>query len=303
MLQHHALHKLDLVKGLFSALVKTFSDMVQVSSHPEILVLGAGWTSTFLIPLLQGEGVKYAATSTTGRCGTIKFIFEPDALESSAFKVLPDATTILITFPLRGIGQSKKLVDFYSETHTSRPHYILLGSIGIWQVGGQAGWLDRHSPYDTKNERAIAEDEMMQSGGCIMNLAGLWGGARSAQRFVRRAASTKSKLKCKGSLHLIHGRDVARAIYAVHKEWPGPSRWILTDQFVHDWWALLAEWGSAGAAETEEDATGESLSWVRELMEEEGVRGLPRPLETLGSAYDSRDFWNRFDLSPVVARL
>ncbi|ERF74237.1 hypothetical protein EPUS_03427 [Endocarpon pusillum Z07020] len=277
--------------------------MVQVKFECELLILGAGWTSTFLIPLLRDEKVGYAATSTTGRSSTIKFIFEPDASDSTAFKVLPEARTILVTFPLRGTGQSQKLVDFYHQTHTSRPHYIQLGYTGIWRGDGQTVWLDRHSPYDTTNERAMAEDELMQNGGCVLNLAGLWGGERSAQRFGRRAASTKEKLKGKGSLHLIHGRDVARAIYAVHRAWPGASRWILTDRFVHDWWALLAEWGSEGAVEGEEDATGEALVWVRELMEEEGVKALPRSVEKMGRAYDSTEFWNKFNLSPVRARL
>jgi hypothetical protein len=276
---------------------------MQVRSEVRFLILGAGWTSTFLIPLLQEEKVDYAATSTTGRPGTIKFIFEPDAVSPSEFKVLPEATTILITFPLRGVGQSKTLIDLYHETHHTRPHCIQLGSTGIWRGGAHPGWMDRHSPYDTENERAIAEDELIQNGGCVLNLAGLWGGERSPPRFVRRAASTKAKLKEKGSLHLIHGRDVARAIHAVHKDWPGAGRWLLTDTFVRDWWALLAGWGSAGAAGEEEDATGEALRWVRELMEEDGVKALPRSVETLGRAYDSREFWERFGLSPVVARL
>lgn len=276
---------------------------MQVKSGCEFLILGAGWTSTFLIPLLQDEEVDYAATSTTGRSGTIKFIFQPAAEDATAFELLPEATTVLITFPLRGLGQSEKLVGFYHQTHASRPHFILLGSTGIWQIAGQEVWLNRHSPYDEKNDRAIAEDEMMQLGGSVMNLSGLWGGERSARRFIRRAAFSKSVLKSKGALHLIHGRDVARAIYAVHKKWPGPSRWMLTDQFVYDWWALLAEWGSQGADQSDEDAMGESLQWVRELMEETGVRALPRSPEQLGRAYDSREFWNTFDLSPVRARL
>lgn len=276
---------------------------MQVRVGCEFLILGAGWTSTFLIPLLQDEKVQYAATSTTGRADTIKFIFEADAVDSSAFKVLPEATTILITFPLRGIGQSQKLMTFYHETHTSKPHFIQLGSTGIWQIESRPGWVDRHSPYDTKNDRAVAEDELMQSGGCVLNLAGLWGGERSPPRFVRRAASTKVQLKGRTSLHMIHGRDVARAIYAVHKDWPGSGRWMLTDQFVYDWWTLLAEWGSVGTDESSGDATGEALRWVRELMEEEGIRALPRSMETLGRTYDTREFWKRFNLSPVRAGL
>lgn len=277
--------------------------MTQIKLGCEVLILGAGWTSTFLIPLLRDEKVNFAATTTTGRSDTIKFIFDPDAVDSRAFKVLPEANTILITFPLRGVGQSNKLADFYHETHTSKPNYIMLGSTEIWQDLGAAGWMDRHSPYDTKNQRAIAEEEMMQRGGCILNLSGLWGGSRSPRRFIRRAVSTKAKLKARASLHMVHGRDVARAIYAVHQDWPGASRWMLTDQFVYDWWALLAEWGSEGAEEPGEDAAGEALRWVRELMKEEGVRALPRSAETLGRAYDSREFWSRFNLSPVRAGL
>jgi hypothetical protein len=277
--------------------------MTQLKLRCEVLILGAGWTSTFFIPLLQDEEVEYIATSTTGRSGTVKFIFDPDATESKAFEILPEATTVLITFPLKGVGQSSKLVDFYHETHTSKPHFVQLGSTGIWQAEGQAGWMDRHSPYDTKNERAIAEDELMLRGGSVLNLSGLWGGERSVRRLVRRAASTKARLEGKGSLHLIHGRDVARAIYAVHKDWPGASRWMLTDQFVHDWWALLAQWGSEGVDDSGADATGDPLRWVRELMEEHGVKALPRSVETLGRAYDSREFWNRFKLSPVRAML
>lgn len=283
--------------------VRSSKEAMQVKLGCEVLILGAGWTSTFLLPLLQDEKVEYTATSTTGRPGTIKFIFEADAADSSAFEVLPEARTILITFPLRGIGQSKKLTDFYHETHAARPHYIQLGSTEIWQIESCAGWVDRHSSYDTKNGRAIAEDELKQDGGCVLNLAGLWGGSRSPPRFLRRATSTKSQLKGRSSLHLIHGRDVARAIYAVHKDWPGPSRWMLTDQFVYDWWALLAEWGSAGVDESGGDATGEPLTWVRELMEEEGIRALPRSMKTLRRTYDSREFWNRFNLSPVRAGL
>jgi hypothetical protein len=276
---------------------------MQVRSEVKFLILGAGWTSNYLIPILQEKKVAYIATSTTGRPGTIKFIFEPDAIEPSGFEVLPEATTILITFPLKGVGQSKKLIDFYHETHHTKPHYIQLGSTEIWRAGAHPGWMDRHSPYDTKNERAIAEDELIQLGGCVLNLAGLWGGERSARRFVRRAASTKAILKEKGSLHLIHGRDVARAIHAVYKDWPGAGRWLLTDTFVRDWWALLAGWGSEGATGEDDPAAGEALGWVRELMAEEGVKALPRSVDTLGRAYDSREFWERFNLSPVVARL
>ena len=43
-----------------------------------------------------------------------------------------------------------------------------------------------------------------------------------------------------GSLHMIHGLDVARAILAVHAEFSKAQgqQWIITDGSVYDWWDL-----------------------------------------------------------------
>ena len=276
---------------------------MQAKTKTSFLILGAGWTSTFLIPLLEQKKVDYAATTTTGRDHTIQFKFEADSKDSSSFKVLPEAKTVLIAFPLRGIGQSKKLLQFYHDTHTAKPHYILLGSTGIWPSVGQAGWITRNTSHDPENQRAVAEDEIITLGGCVLNLSGLWGNGRSPKRFLRRAVTSKAQLKSKRSLHMIHGQDVARAIHAVFKAWPGPSRWLLTDQLVYDWYELFAAWGSEGADESHPDAGGEALTWVRELMKEEGIRALPRSMEALGRTCDSTEFWQRFNLSPVRARL
>jgi hypothetical protein len=40
-----------------------------------------------------------------------------------------------------------------------------------------------------------------------------------------------------------------------------------------------------------------------ELMDEEGVRALPREMAKLGRLLDSRDFWTTFKLVPTRARL
>ena len=120
---------------------------------------------------------------------------------------------------------------------------------------------------------------------------------------------------------MIHGLDVARAILAVHAEFSKAQgqRWIITDGRVYDWWDLASAWGtsyeprsdeppgnqSSNSAFTSEgvEDRGPHAKWVRELMQEFGVRALPRNVEALGRAFDSRDFWSTFDLSPIKARL
>ncbi|KAK0648604.1 hypothetical protein B0T16DRAFT_325331 [Cercophora newfieldiana] len=293
----------------------------------DLLILGAGWTSTFLIPLLQQHRTSFAATTTSGRpvAGhpTIPFRFNPSDPDQTAIAALPRARTLLITFPLYGSGASKTLVETYTATHqsaaqnaASKFRFIQLGSTGIWQGGGQtlvsegrSPWLTRHSPYDTTNARAVAEDELLSLGGCVLNLAGLWGGARDPRAWVQRVAKTKEEVRGKKSLHLIHGVDVARGIAAVvgceGGVWEGSGRgqrWMLTDGFVYDWWALLAGWaeGVDGREEPSEQA-----GWVFELMGEEGseVRGLPRSMEALGRCYDSREFWRVFGVVPLKGRV
>ena len=106
----------------------------------DLLILGAGWTSTFLIPLCAARGVTYAATTRTGRDGTIAFEFDPASDDAGPYAALPRAQTVLITFPIYAPGASARLVRLYQQTHpdpeegSSKTAFIQLGSTGIWDV-------------------------------------------------------------------------------------------------------------------------------------------------------------------------
>lgn len=191
-------------------------------------------------------------------------------------------------------------------------------------------WTTRYSPYATSNPRAAAEDELLSlsPNAVVLNLAGLWGGSRDIVNWIPRVTPTKEATRVKGSLHLVHGRDVARAIVAVHlapaaahaaaspsdltaaaeKARPLGRRYLITDQRVYDWWDLassrpLPATAGAKVARTEADEHRERVAgWVGELMEEEGVEGLPRSAEELGRAMSSREFWREFGLMPEVGR-
>jgi hypothetical protein len=152
-------------------------------------------------------------------------------------------------------------------------------------------WRDRHTPVDTTKARVLTEVELLnilKTSSCVLNLSGLWGGTRDMRHVVGRVAPTKSALAQKGSIHMIHGLDVARCIRAVHENFTA-GRWLLTDMRVYDWWELVSAWG----AREEGTATKEHVDWVRELILEGGIRALPRAPEQLGGkALDSREFWD-----------
>ena len=111
-------------------------------------------------------------------------------------------------------------------------------------------------------------------------------------------------------------------------------RWVITDLRCYDWWALGMEWGryarekkelegrgavgKGGEREEEEgvhapepgkgEGEGEREEWryeqwVRELMEEEGVRALPRDSGMLGRKMDGRGFWGAVGDVPEVGRV
>lgn len=285
----------------------------------DLLILGAGWTSTFLIPLLKERNYNFAATTTDGRkvegSETIKWRFDPDSQDGSGLGSLPLAQHVLVTFPLSSAEQADFLVKSYVDGHSrhrDQIRFIQLGSTGIWQIPQKTIWVTRWSPYNHSMPRATAEDALLKHGHCVVNLAGLWGGQRDPKDWVDRVAKTKEDVKGKKSLHLIHGLDVSRAIIAIMGDWDTAKgqRWMLTDGFVYDWWALFAGWADKKkkeeantAGDKVDDMPSDQARWVFELMTEEKIWALPRSMNVLGRCYYGREFWDTFKLAPLKARV
>jgi hypothetical protein len=274
----------------------------------DVLILGAGWTSTFLIPELKKEGITYGATTTTGRDNTIPFSFNPDSGDAEPYKRLPSAQTVLVTFPLKGHGQSKNIVGLYRSVHGAKNSWIQLGSTGIFNQLPD-DWSTDDSPYDTSDTRAVAEDELLALGGCVLNLSGLYGGSRVPRTWLPRLAKSKDDVRKRGAVHFVHGEDVARAIIATHQNYTTGKRWIITDLRVYDWYDLIMSF-SAMTAEQEASADADDTAlrlqfnkWVGELMLEEGIRALPREMELLGRKLDARAFWKHHETWPRHPRL
>jgi len=288
--------------------------MPRLQERVDILILGAGWTSTFLIPLLEREGYTYAATTTDGRNGTIPFKFDPGSDDPEPFELLPPARTALIVFPLKGHGEASQFLMLYRNTRHSDglPHFIQLGVTSIWTA---ETWQDETSPYDKENPRAIAEDELMaHSSASVLSLAGLYGGARQPRDWLTRVIKSKGELKAKGALHVVHGEDVARAIVALHRTFTPGKRWLLCDTHVYDWWDLAQDWATQALKDAEKGGAStisperveqynKMLSWVGELMVEEDVRALPRDTSSVGRRLDGRGFWKFMRIWPTQGRI
>ncbi|KAJ3064820.1 hypothetical protein HK102_008096 [Quaeritorhiza haematococci] len=266
-----------------------------------ILIIGKGWTGDFLVKECDSRDISFAATTTDGRDDTTPFRFDPLSEDPKPFQQLPPAETIVITFPILGAQAIQRFLSLFHKTHphSEKTKWILLGATSAWNKSDDGSvWVDRHKPVVKYDKRVEGENELLKSTastsdagtklGCVLSLAGLWGGSRQPRNWLSRVASTKQQLEAKGSLHLIHGEDVARAIVAAHENFTPGQRWLITDMHVYDWWSLAASWG----------ATGQHGTWVRELLATSGIRALPRPMEQLQRALDSREFWKHFNLVP-----
>lgn len=177
-----------------------------------------------------------------------------------------------------------------------------------------AGLSTSQTPITEPTPRSSSEDAVLTShkqSATILNLAGLYGGStRHPVNWLAKVADSQDKLAAKGSLHLVHGRDVARAILAVwesvaqgtHSDIWG-RRWIVTDGRVYDWWQLATQLPTLATTR----ATYQQ--WVDELRKEYAVKKLPRhtadpldPAQTpphfLDRALSSTEFWNAIGLQP-----
>ena len=290
------------------------TSMTRSTSHIQdldFLVLGAGWLFQFLEPLLKSRNLSYAYTTTTGREGSIKFVFHSHPPEDSnsptasnekdQFSQLPRAKTVLITFPVKGKPALRRLVHGYENVNPQNTtQWILLGSTGVYALPpdhppDSFRWFDNESDPTAPSERWDAEACLLEEfQGCVLNLSGLYGEpGRDRKIWERALPDSKEGLAAKKSVHFIHGRDVARVVLRVSEKGRFTcDRWVVTDGRVYDWWELAWERGG--------EADGERYRrWVLELMREGDVRALPRNVESLGRGLDGRAVWKCLGIVPL----
>lgn len=154
----HQQHHMSPWDCFSSSLATAFAPRASSSSpaHVDLLLLGSGWTSTFVLPLAADAGLSTAFTTRAGGGGSIQWQFDPKSDDVESFRVLPDATTVLIVFPVYEEGGIERLVRGYLESRGQPPRYyddvadekassssvrdefetsfVLLGSTGIYDV-------------------------------------------------------------------------------------------------------------------------------------------------------------------------
>ncbi|KAI7902072.1 uncharacterized protein BX663DRAFT_436093 [Cokeromyces recurvatus] len=261
-----------------------------------ILILGLGWTGQFLAELMISMNLNFAATTRDGRNDTIQWSL-PNICHDVDVTQLPYSKTVLITFPIMQPECLTVLMDSYEKRHGNPSQWILLSSTRPF-VGNPA---NRHTPLDRSKDtgRIGAEDIILERGGTVLHLSGLWGNQRQPKGWVPRFSSKeaiKDKL-LRRQLHLIHGKDVARAILAVHNQFKRGERWIVSDTGCYDWIKLFLTWGSIEQIKIARDLAMND----KDCHEALGNGSLEDIIENnkIHPRLDSTEFWETFGLKPT----
>lgn len=104
------------------------------SDSVDILILGAGWTAQFLIPLLQEDkSLTFSASTRDGRSvagyDTIKFTVDSE----TDWSLVPKANVVVLTFPTTVPCAVTSYVRGYEKVHGSTK-WMQLGSTSIFDA-------------------------------------------------------------------------------------------------------------------------------------------------------------------------
>lgn len=258
----------------------------------QVLILGLGWTGQFLQDLFLEQHVSFAATTRDGRNGTIAWTLNP----TPDVSVLPLAQTVLVTFPVISADIMRQLIDSYT-TEKGPTNWILLSSTRVYSADPS----DRHTPPDPSKDtgRFPAEIEVIKSNGTVLHLSGLWGGQRMPKNWVSRFSkpeALKGKILSR-QLHLIHGKDVARAILAIHRQFSPGERWLITDQTSNDWLKLFLVWGSQDQLNILDDLRRNDPECHQAIGDKDSLEDIVRK-GGVKARLNSDEFWATFNLKP-----
>ncbi|KAJ2782251.1 hypothetical protein H4R18_002395 [Coemansia javaensis] len=277
--------------------------MAAAAASVEVLVLGRGFVGRYVADLLAEAGTPYAATTTDGRDGTVRWRFGEDGC---AFSPLPAASVVVVTFPLQGRDAAARLAGGYAQHvraaagGSAAVRWICLGSTRAFTETPST----RHTRPDPAlgGARAEAEEYMVREHAAqVLNLAGLWGGERAPGRWGRFYTRDRLRQRIESrSLHLLHGADAARAIHAVATcaaapELPG-GRWLVSDGAVYDVLQVLA--ADPRVRELLASLLDEDEQ-ARRLLGARRVEDVAMGASVVARRIDPSHFWRQFGTGPT----
>ncbi|MCG2841940.1 SDR family NAD(P)-dependent oxidoreductase [Sandaracinobacter sp. RS1-74] len=185
-----------------------------------LLILGQGYSGTFIANAARAAGLSVTGVTRSGGPGLIRFD-SPD---------LPDriaaATHILSSVPPESEtadGDDPVLARFGGQLRAHEGWLGYLSSTGVYGDAGGA-WVDESAPvgHGRRTARTAADLRWQELGAAVLRLPGIYGPGRSALEQVR-AGTAKRVLRPGHRFSRVHVEDIAGAtLAAIAADWRGP---------------------------------------------------------------------------------
>lgn len=134
---------------------------------------------------------------------------------------------------------------FWSALHSRTRRRVLLSTTGVYQRGSDGGRpeITEETPLVVDHPRLLAERAFGVSGGHVVRLAGLFGGARNPVRWIREGRVGYEDRQA----NLVHRDDVARALLALAALDSPRAVYNVSDGQRHTWAGIIDALVARGA--------------------------------------------------------
>lgn len=181
-----------------------------------LIILGAGYTASFLLPLAHQ---RYAQVFATSRNPDRHLAYLPpeqrlrfDLTEPDTWRNIPNETDLVWCFPAVPL----ELVQKFSDTVSlSTRRLVVLGSTSAYDVGSSTDypppWCDETSPIDLSKPRVQGEEYLqLHCRAIVLRVAGIYGPNRNPIDWIKTGRIRPSRKY----VNLIHVEDLARVCLA-----------------------------------------------------------------------------------------
>ena len=231
------------------------------SPHHPFVILGAGYTGSFLYLLAKGYGYRTFATSRFPE-QHVSFAVPEDRLyfdleNPHSWANIPYPANLIWCFPAL---PEEMAYSFAKEMHNKQCRFVLLGSTSAYPTGMDT-MIDETALINLHRPRVKSEEDIrVNFGATVLRLAGLYGPGRNVLDWIR-----KGRIQNTGRyVNLIHIKDVAEICLAVCTQADTETNYIVSDGTPRQWSAICTiahqRWHVSIPPPTETSNVGKRLS-------------------------------------------
>lgn len=179
--------------------------------HPSLVILGAGYTARFLLPLAQR---RYSCVLGTSRDPDRHLAHLPadrrirfDLMQPGTWPNIPTETDLLWCFPAMPLDLVKR---FATATSLPGRPLVVLGSTSAYRIVAGSGyppaWIEETGPIDLTKPRVQGEEFLrVDCGAIVLRVAGIYGPGRDPLDWIKTGRVSPSRK----FVNLIHVEDLA----------------------------------------------------------------------------------------------